>query len=331
VYPVLRIRARTARSGSDSCANAASETDQPGLDRNLAPRLGSGHPLAPRSPPLLIVNADDLGMSPGINRGIFAGHETGIVTSASLLVTGTSFDEAIAGLAEHPRLGVGVHLCLHEERPVLPPERIQSLVGADGRLLPRSLVLRRAVLGKVAADEVEAELAAQVSRALGAGVAVDHLDSHCNLHEFPPIARVVRRVAERFGIRRVRRAEARRWSDFAGAPAGRFAVSAAVTVCTRISHRALGPTVRTTDRFLGLVHSGSGKPDWIEKAIRTLEPGTSAELAVHPSDGSDPVGPSDDHGPAKRQKELAVLTSTEVKEAVLDSGVELIPWSALPA
>lgn len=285
----------------------------------------------PRSPPLLIVNADDLGMSLGINRGIFTGHEEGIVTSTSLLATGTGFDDAIAKLAEHPRLGVGVHLCLHEERPVLPPERIPSLVGEDGRLLPRSVVLRKAMLGKIVADEVEAELAAQVSRALGAGVAVDHLNSHCHLHAFLPIARVVRRVAERFGIRRVRRAEAGRWSDYAGAPAGRFALSAAITVCTRISHRALGPTMRTTDRFLGLVHSGSGEPDWLEKAVRMLEPGTSAELVVHPSDGSDPVGPSDHHGLAKRPRELAAVTSPEVREAVRESGVELIPWSALPA
>jgi chitin disaccharide deacetylase len=277
------------------------------------------------------VNADDLGMSPGINRGIFTSHDEGIVTSASLLATGMCFEEAIANLAKHPRLGVGVHLCLHEESPVLPPERIPSLVGEDGRLLPRSVVLRNAMLRKIAADEVEAELVAQVSRVLEAGVAVDHLDSHCNLHEFPPIARVVRRVAERFAIRRVRRAEARRWSDFAGAPAGRFALSAAITVCTRISHRALGPTVKTTDRFLGLVHSGSGEPIWMEKAVRTLEPGTSTEMAVHPGDGSDPVGSSDDHGPAKRQKELGALTSAEVREAVRETGVQLIPWSALPA
>jgi chitin disaccharide deacetylase len=288
-------------------------------------------PLAPRSPALLIVNADDLGMSSGINRAIFAGHEDGIVTSTSLLATGALFDEAIAGLAQHPRLGVGVHLCLHEERPVLPPERIPSLVGADGRLLPLSRVLRMAMLGKIDAAEAEAELSAQVARALAAGVAVDHLDSHCHLHAFPPIARVVGRVAERFRIRRVRRTEAGRWSDFAGAPAGRFAVSAAITMCSRISRGALGPSVKTTDRFLGLVHSGSGRADWVLRAVRTLEAGTSAELMVHPGDGSDPVGPSDDHGPAKRQKELEAVTSPEVREALRERGVELIPWSALPA
>jgi predicted glycoside hydrolase/deacetylase ChbG (UPF0249 family) len=279
----------------------------------------------------LIVNADDLGMSPGINRAIFLGHERGIVTSASLLATGAAFEGAIEGLAGCPGLGVGVHLCLHEERPVSPPERIPSLVGPDGRMLGLGVVLRKVLTGRLVSSEVEAELSAQVVRAKGAGVAVDHFDSHCHLHAFPAIARVVRRVAERHGIRRVRRTEAGRWSDFAGAPAGRFPVSAAITMCSKLSRRALGPELRTTDRFLGLVHSGSGDGSWVLRAIRSLEAGRTAELMVHPGDGTDPVGPSDDHGPEKRQRELEAVTSEEVREAVREGGIELIPWSRLPA
>jgi predicted glycoside hydrolase/deacetylase ChbG (UPF0249 family) len=220
--------------------------------------------------PLLIVYADDLGMSAGINRAIFAGHDGGIVTSTSLLATGAAFDEAIEGLASRPRLGVGVHLCLHEERPVLPAERIPSLVGADGRLLPLGQVLRKALSGRIAGDEVEAELSAQVERAQAAGVAVDHFDSHCHLHAFPAIARVVARVARRHGIRRIRRPRAGRWSDYAGAPAGRFLVSAAITTCSALSHGSLGPEIRTTGRFLGLVHSGSGEAGWVERALRSF-------------------------------------------------------------
>jgi len=287
--------------------------------------------VAARPPALLIVNADDLGLSPGINRAIFRGHAEGIVTSTSLLATGPAFDEAISGLASHPRLGVGVHLCLHEEKPVLPPERIPSLVGPDGRLLPLSHVLKKALSGRIAAGEVEAELSAQVERAQAAGVAVDHFDSHCHLHAFPAIARVVRRVAQRHGVRRIRRTEARRWSDFSGAPAGRFVVSAAITACSLLSRRLLGPDLRTTDRFLGLVHSGSGDAGWVGRAVSTLEPGRSAELMVHPGDGTDAAGPSDDHGPEKRRRELEAVTSPEVREALRERGVELIPWSRLPA
>lgn len=287
--------------------------------------------MADRPHALLIVNADDLGMSAGINRAIFAGHDGGIVTSASLLATGAAFEEAIAGLASRPRLGVGVHLCLHEERPVLPPERIPSLVGADGRLLPLGQVLRKALSGGFPAEEARAELSAQVARARAAGVAVDHFDSHCHLHAFPSIARIVRKVAEEHGIRRIRSPRAGRWSDYAGAPAGRFLVSAAITACSRLSHGSLGPQVRTTDRFLGLVHSGSGDAGWVARAIATLAPGRSAELMVHPGDGTDPGGPSDDHGPEKRKRELEAVTAPGVREALAARGIELIPWSRLPA
>jgi len=283
------------------------------------------------SPTLLIVNADDLGMSAGINRAIFEGHARGIVTSASLLAGGALFDEAVEELAQHPRLGVGVHLCLHEERPVLPPERIPSLVGEDGKLRPLGAVLKQAVTGRLPADEVEAELSAQVERVRQAGVEIDHFDSHCHVHAFPSIARVVRRVADRHGVRRIRRTEAARWSDFTGAPPGRFLVSSAITLCSRLSRGRIGRDIRTTDRFFGLVHSGSGETSWIPRAIRALQPGRSAELMVHPGDGTDAAGPSDDHGPEKRLAEFEAVTSGAVRELLDERGVELVPWSRLPA
>ena len=95
----------------------------------------------------LIVNADDLGLSEGIDRAIFAAHAAGSVTSTSVLTAGPAFEHAARGLRERPSLGAGVHLCLHEERPVLPPGRIPTLVGADGRLLPLRTVVRRLVTG----------------------------------------------------------------------------------------------------------------------------------------------------------------------------------------
>ena len=283
------------------------------------------------APALLIVNADDLGMSPGINRAIFEGHARGIVTSASLLATGEHFDEAVAGLADHPDLGIGVHLCLHEERPVLAPDRIPGLVGEDGKLLPLGTVLKKAVTGGLPADQVEAELSAQVERIRGAGVEIDHFDSHCHVHAFPSIAKVVRRVADRHGVRRIRRTEARRPSDFAGAPLGRFLVSSAITACSWLSRGRIGADMRTTDRFFGLVHSGSGETTWIARAIRALQPGRSAELMVHPGDGTDPAGPSDDHGPQKRLAEYEAVTSEATRALLDERGVELVPWSRLPA
>ena len=116
------------------------------------------------TPAFLIVNADDLGLALGIDRAIFAAHVNGIVTSTSLMPTGGTFDAAVRELASHPALGVGVHLCLHEERPVLAPEKIPSLVGTDGRMLPLATVIRRAFSGSIEPSEIYAEYCAQVER-----------------------------------------------------------------------------------------------------------------------------------------------------------------------
>lgn len=86
--------------------------------------------------PLLIVNADDLGRTAGINRGIFAAHREGIVTSATLMVGFEAARAAAADLADHPDLGVGLHLTLSGASPTLPPDRLPHLVDEDG-LLPR--------------------------------------------------------------------------------------------------------------------------------------------------------------------------------------------------
>src|SRR5206468_2930594 len=59
---------------------------------------------------LVVVNADDLGLSPGVNRGIIEAHERGIVTSASLMVRWPAAAEAAAYARSRPQLGVGLHL-----------------------------------------------------------------------------------------------------------------------------------------------------------------------------------------------------------------------------
>src|SRR4051812_24479517 len=84
--------------------------------------------------PVLIVNADDFGISEGVNRAIVHAHQNGILTSTSLLATGCAFEHAVGLAGGVPHLGVGVHLCLHSELPVLPPDRIPSLTTAEGRL-----------------------------------------------------------------------------------------------------------------------------------------------------------------------------------------------------
>jgi predicted glycoside hydrolase/deacetylase ChbG (UPF0249 family) len=285
--------------------------------------------LSSAEPAYLIVNADDLGMTEGVNQAIFTAHEQGIVTSTSLMAVGGAFDAAVRGSRAHPRLGIGVHLCLHDEVPVLDRRKIPTLVGEDGKMRSLSLVLRRLVTGQLDSSEIEAEYSAQVERARGAGIDVTHLDSHCHLHAFPKIAKVVRAVARSAGIACIRRAESTRISDYAGSPFGRYPVSILITCMSKLSYIGVRPTWRYPDRFVGMVRSGTVDAEWMQGAIESLVPGRVTELMVHPGDGSALYCGDDDHGPAQRKIEWEAVTAPRVIEAVRARGVKLVNYRHL--
>lgn len=152
---------------------------------------------------VLVVNADDLGISAGVNRGIVASHACGLVTSASLIANLPAFDDAVRRIGVCPRLGVGVHLNLTCGRPLLDSGK-SSLTDRDGNFHPPRRLLARLSIGAVRRAEVEDELAAQLRRVLEAGIRVTHLDTHHNVHLHPLVARCVCALAQRAEIGWVR-------------------------------------------------------------------------------------------------------------------------------
>jgi predicted glycoside hydrolase/deacetylase ChbG (UPF0249 family) len=132
----------------------------------------------------LIVNADDLGLSPGINRGIAWGHEHGIVTSASLMVRGPAASLAAEYAAAHPRLSVGLHVDLAEWRWV------------SGRWVTAYEVVPLDDPTAVS-DEVDRQLE-RFAALVGRGPT--HLDSHQHLHREEPLCSVMRERGRRLGV-----------------------------------------------------------------------------------------------------------------------------------
>ncbi len=132
----------------------------------------------------LIVNADDFGLSEGVNRGIIRAHEHGIVTSTSLMVRGPAAAEAAQYALQRPRLSVGLHLDLAE------------WVYRDGEWTPLYEVVPADDAGAVAA-EVERQLNA-FQRLLGRWPT--HIDSHQHVHRNEPARSVVGRVAQRLAV-----------------------------------------------------------------------------------------------------------------------------------
>lgn len=152
----------------------------------------------------LVVNADDFGISRGVNRGIVEAHRRGIVTSASLMANLPSAEDALTRAAVCPDLGLGLHLTLTAGRPLCPPERVPSLVDGAGHLFVLGELLGRLSAGRVRRADLERELGAQVEWALWRGLQPTHLDAHHHVHVHPRVAPVVLDLARAHGIGWVR-------------------------------------------------------------------------------------------------------------------------------
>ncbi len=153
----------------------------------------------------IVVHADDLGLHPAVDDGILETHVRGVVTSASIMASGESFDHAVALCRANPTLDLGVHLTLVEERPLSRPEDVPSLVDGEGRMPPnfRAFVARW-LSGRIRAADVRRELSAQVRRVLDAGLRPTHLDSHQHVHALPGVWGVAAGLAREHGIRFLR-------------------------------------------------------------------------------------------------------------------------------
>ncbi|QUV99881.1 ChbG/HpnK family deacetylase [Chloracidobacterium sp. MS 40/45] len=286
----------------------------------------------------LIVNADDFGMCVGVNTGILRAHQTGIVTSTTLMANGLAFDDAVARLRDAPRLGVGIHLVLLGGKPVAPPSDVRSLLGPDGTL-PNDfgLFLRRLLRRELRPAEIEIEFRAQVDKVLAAGLQPTHLDSHKHTHAHPQVLEVLLRVAESYGIRSVRRPHERlTFAPLAGLRPGETMTfikqKASTLALTRYAAdfraRLRTASVRTPDAFFGFAHTGLLNPALICYILRLLPVGTS-ELMCHPSEMDDTLRHYPTRLKASRVRELAALTDARVRAEITRQNIQLVSFAHL--
>ncbi len=268
----------------------------------------------------LVVNADDLGLDPAIDRGILLAHREGIVTSASLLPTGRSAADAVRA-ARSDGLALGVHLCL---TTCLPPaaeaSRVPSLA-PQGRFRRSWMELVRAWLGrKIHLDEVDLEFRAQLSRARELGANPDHLDGHQHLHLLPEIAGVVASIAREEGlpVRWPREDAHLDWAARAG-PALKSAILNGLA-------RAMAPPEQRI-AGIGLFEAGALSEDRLCRLLLRLRAG-DYELGCHPG----LAVPQIDEDPDWRygwDEELSALCSPRVKDSLRIRGIQLCRFSEL--
>ncbi|RJP80628.1 MAG: ChbG/HpnK family deacetylase [Candidatus Zixiibacteriota bacterium] len=280
-------------------------------------------------PRRLIVNADDGGLHPAVNRAIVRAHREGVVTSTTILAGGPAFAEAVAACRECPGLGIGVHLCLVDQRPVLKPEQVPSLVDREGRMwASHTGFAARWFTGRIRRDEARRELEAQVARLADSGLPLTHLDSHQHLHLLPGIASLVPELAQRFAIRAVRLpAETVH-------PAGPARGSAARRVQGRVVYHLARACRRQwrlaglacPDHFAGFEAGGRfAREAWLGLIPRLPEGVT--EVMVHPGEDTGALQRATGWG-YHWGEELDALINPEIRDLLTRRGVQLVHFGA---
>jgi predicted glycoside hydrolase/deacetylase ChbG (UPF0249 family) len=266
----------------------------------------------------LVVNADDLGLTVGVNDGIFDAHDRGILTSASLMANAPAAAHAIHRLRSRPSLGIGVHLTLVDGTPVHPPDRVPTLVRDDGRFYTSwKPFIVACLIGRVSMVEVERELARQIECSIDNGIRPAHLDTHKHVHVYPPIFTIVARLAQRFRIPVVR-------VPYEGAVA-----DAPLFLWSYQNYRTAASYGLRTPQFVGRAMTGTMTVPSLTTAFRRLRPGHS-ELMVHPGYVDEALRQMPTRLLKSRPDEVTVLTSPEVSDALDDGRIRLVRSDLTP-
>jgi predicted glycoside hydrolase/deacetylase ChbG (UPF0249 family) len=259
----------------------------------------------------LVVTADDLGLSPGVTRGVLEAHRRGIVRSTSLVVTFASSPEAAALARAEPDLEIGLHLDLVGGQPASDPASVPTLCDADGRFWRLPEFSRRLVTGRVRAADLATEVRAQAARARSWGVAPLAWDSHRHVHLMPPVARVVGRLARDAGVRWVRRGRSpRAWAG------PKEVALAAATLASALAYRGIAG-----NRWYVDITTARPRLDAAGVALLATYGGLG-EVGTHPGYVDDPLR-SADTLVAQRPEDLKLLTDPLLRTAL---GTETVRW-----
>jgi hopanoid biosynthesis associated protein HpnK len=254
----------------------------------------------------LIVTADDFGAALAVNEAVEQAHVEGILTAASLMVSGAAAGDAVERARRLPGLGVGLHIVLADGAPTLPPERIPALVGPDGRFHASMLRTALAIAASSAARaQLAAEIEAQFAAFAATGLPLDHVNAHKHFHLHPMIASAILKIGPRFGMKALRApvepgtAVALRW--WAGL----------------LAERARGKGLIVNDRVVGLAWSGAFDASRLRRAVSRLGDGLT-EIYFHPATADNWLG----HAPGYRYRdELTALLDPLVAQTLTENGV----------
>ncbi len=283
----------------------------------------------------LLINADDFGLTTGINRAILEAHTKGVVTSTTLMANGHAFADAVRASHASSRLSVGCHVVLVDGLPLLSASHVPTLTNPRNPDLFRdnlsSFVLRSS-LGLIAPEQIEAEATAQIRKLQTAGIVVSHVDSHKHTHLFLNVLEPLLRAAKACGVRAIRNPfgpiafalvakRPRLWK--------RYAETKLLNgLADRFRRTASKVGVLTPDGTLGIVATGALDQQLFRFMIENLPDGTW-EFVCHPGYNDAELQGVRTRLRGSRELELQVLTSTATRELLAHNKIELISYRDL--
>ena len=284
----------------------------------------------------LIINADDFGLTPGVNRAIAELHDAGAVTSATLMANGPAFDNAVALALARPSLGVGCHIVLVDGTPLSDPSTIPTLLGPNRLTFRNSLgnfalgVLR----GSIHQDDIRREALAQIQKLQRTGLKLTHVDTHKHTHLLSRVTRPIIRALEQSGIRAIRNPFEPRWAAALGGSTRRSLFVRALGPGRRrfeastpiASHRIL-----TTRGTIGISATGHLNNSTLNALLRSVPDGTF-ELVCHPGYNDLDLDAITTRLRTERETELRALLGAFTKSlppSVNPSGLKLIHYGEL--
>ncbi|HWX92444.1 MAG TPA: ChbG/HpnK family deacetylase [Terriglobales bacterium] len=282
----------------------------------------------------LIVNADDFGLTHGVNRAIAEAHHRGIVTSTTLMANAGAFDEAVLLANSSSGWSVGCHLVLVDGEPLLDPSRLPSLVPRGSRRFRDGLGVfaLRALSGWLDTDQVEAEATAQIRKLQSHHLDPSHIDSHKHTHMFPGALTGMLRAARTCGVGAIRNPFEMVAANFVRMQQGLWKRRAQVRTLRGLAggfRKAVARAgLRTPDGTLGIVATGSLDAQ-LFRAIAEHMPEGTWEFVCHPGYLDDDLRSIPTRLRESRERELAILTSPESRQALASRGVELISYRDL--
>jgi predicted glycoside hydrolase/deacetylase ChbG (UPF0249 family) len=307
----------------------------------------------------LIVNADDFGLTAGVNRAILETHASGVVSSTTLMANGPAFEDAVMAARSAPSLSVGCHVVLVDGTPVSPPAAVDTLLAIrsaePGKFFSSlSAFAARAMLGGFDRDQLVEEVVAQIRKIQSTGLHVTHLDSHKHAHVFPEILAALLRAARICGVRAVRNpfvpVKALRAAQFKHRRElwKRYGQVRLLTAFSRQFRQQMKRSgLRSPDGVIGVIETGtydrpaddrskhdrpddnsnggSGYGSLLRQTLAGLPEGTW-EFVCHPGYNDDDLRAAGTRLLDSREQERRLLTSAELRQFLEEQKISVIGY-----